>query len=166
MIRFYLLISLFFLSGCYVTNDTTGFQCDELYMLDYNCNLNTSYNFIEFTPRVPRSPYWDAWGYPTQYYYDMGCPGHVVFPQTTYIFIEENQSPTSRPRPSIFNNNDYDWNNSPSPITNTGVKPKPNLSHEGNRLQSGEYKSRDINGRPKINNLNKPNAPSVTKRNN
>jgi len=131
MIRFYLIISLLFLSSCYVTNDTTEFQCDELYMLDYNCNLNTSYNFIQFTPRVPRSPYWDAWGYPTPYYYQMGCPPHVIFPEPTYVFPSQSNQITNRPRPTIFNNTDYNWNNSTQ--NSNSQKPKPQLDRKPER---------------------------------
>lgn len=162
MNKLYLISFLFIFSGCYVTNDTTGFQCDELYMYDYNCNLNTSYNFIQFTPRVPRSPYWDPWGYPTQYYYDMGCPSHVVFPETTYIFIEDEKEETiSHPRPSFWNSYGVTV-----PEPDKEPKPKPNLSPEGNRLQPSEYKTRDKNGVRGTNTLNKPNSPSVIRKNN
>lgn len=160
MTKLYFIGFLLIFSGCYITNDTTGFQCDELYMSDYNCNLSTSYNFIQFTPRVPRSPYWDAWGYPTQYYYQMGCPEYVVFPNTTYVFPDQEQT-INQPRPSFWNS--Y---NVTVPEPERKPKPQPNLSHEGNRLQPGEYRTRNINGVRGTNTLNKPNAPSINKKNN
>lgn len=91
------------ITGCKTVDNCAAYsQCDEMYMVDYNCEIKQ----LKLT-------------IPTTYY--------------------------SRPVP-IYNN------------------PRYRYDFYGNRLNSNDYLIRDINGRPSVGNVTRPNAPNVAKR--
>ena len=91
------------LTGCKVQQNCDAYsQCDELYMSDYNCDIQ---------PRIlttPQYPYGSAPVYRTRAYpaYNYGYP----YGNYNHIYINDcgdvpsSSSVTNRPRPSIYHN--------------------------------------------------------------
>lgn len=84
------------LTGCKVNQACEAYsQCDELYISDYNCNLQPR---ILTTPQYPynSAPVRGVYGYPTYYYNTVYIDNCCDVPTSPPI--------TNLPRPSIYNN--------------------------------------------------------------
>ena len=90
-------------TGCKTVDNCDAYsQCDELYMIDYNCEVK---------------------------------PLKLTIPTTYY--------------------------SAPVPVYSY---PRYRYDFYGNRLNPNDYLTRDINGRPSVGNVTRPNAPDVAKR--
>lgn len=103
--------------------NTSNLQCDELYMSDYNCDLQPR---ILTTPQYPYGsmPVYGTRAYPAYNYgYPYGTYNTIIINNSC---DEQNSFPaTNRPRPSIYNSGGSQSGNPAVENTQTTIHRKP-----------------------------------------